>query len=308
MTSGTPPDSRLEALAAELSASADYRVLRRLRPLDVDALATAGASPTGPVRRALVLDVETTGLSQATDSIIELGVILFSYDGSTGRVLQVLAAESWLQDPGRPIPETVARLTGITDDDVRGQQIDEARLRELTADVGLIIAHNAAFDRPFIDRRFPFLAQLHWGCSMSDVPWQARNHPSQKLEFLLYTHTQAFLDTHHRALDDCRATLHVLATAFDDNRTPLELLLHNCRQPRARIAAVRSPFETKDILRQRGYGWSGEAGTPPKTWCREVAQTEVDAELDWLREQVYGANGAQPLVEKVDLRSRYSAP
>ena len=69
---------------------------------------------------------------------------------------------------------------------------------------------------------------------------------------------------------------------------------------------MRSPFETKDILRKRGYSWSGDAGSPPKAWCKEVPQSDVDAEVQWLREFVYANSGAQPVVEKVDLKKRYA--
>lgn len=290
-------------LARELEASGEYRVLRRLTPIDFNTNTTA----RGPVKRALLLDVETTGLSHTTDSIIELGIILFSYDASTGRIVQVLAAESWLQDPGRPIPEHIAKLTGINDDDVRGKKIDEQRVRELATDVGLIIAHNAAFDRPFVDRRLPFLAEVHWGCSMNDVPWSAMNMPSLKLEFLLHTHANTFLDTHHRALDDCRATLHILMTPFADASIPMQYLRTNCAKQRVRISAVRSHFDTKDALRQRGYSWSGDNGKPPKTWCKEILQTDLDAELQWMREQIYVTHPGQPTTEPVNLRKRYSA-
>ena len=295
-------NNNAEELAQQLSEHADYVIVRKLHPVT-----SYNAEPATNVRRALLVDVETTGLSYANDAIIELGVILFTYNADNGHVLDVLASESWFDDPGRPIPEAVVKLTGITDADVAGQRVDETRLQVLAVDVGLIIAHNASFDRPFIDRKFPFLADKHWGCSMADVPWQARNIGSHKLEYLLYAHTKMFLDTHHRALDDCRATLHVLATPFADEATPLQLLLENCRTQRVRIAAVRSPFETKDVLRQRGYGWSGDDGKPAKTWCKEVLSADRDAEVQWLREHVYANLLGQPLVEKVDLRRRYSA-
>lgn len=299
----SPTSGELEALAQQLSESPDYRVLRRLQPLTVNATMDAQSD----VRRALLIDVETTGLSYATDSIIELGMILFAYNINTGRVVQTLAAESWLQDPGRPIPEEVSKLTGITNEDVRGESINEERVRELATDVKLIIAHNAAFDRPFIDRRLPFLADTHWGCSMNDVPWQERGMSSRKLEILLYAHTSTFLDTHHRALDDCRATLHVLEIAFADGQIPMQLLLANCRMPRVRVAATNSHFDTKDLLRQRGYSWTGDKGRPAKTWCREIAGADLEAELQWMREQIYLTHLGQPTVEKVDLRRRYSS-
>lgn len=296
-------DAEFEALARTLSESPDYRVLRRLRPFEVSAVVQTGDN----IRRALLVDVETTGLSQATDAIIELGMILFTYDVHTGKVEQVLAAESWLQDPGRSIPYDVSKLTGISNEDVRGKSIDENRVRELATDVRLIVAHNASFDRPFIDRRLPFLADTHWACSLNDVPWSDYGFSTRKLEILLYMHTNTFLDTHHRALDDCRATLHVLAVPFADGQVPLQVMLANCRAPRVRIAATNSHFDTKDLLRQRGYSWSGDKGKPAKTWCREIVASELEAELQWMRDQIYVTHPGQPTVEKIDLRKRYSA-
>ncbi len=131
--------------------------------------------------------------------------------------------------------------------------------------------------------------------------------PSLKLEFLLYTHTNAFLDTHHRALDDCRATLHILATPFADASLPLQHLRTNCAKPRVRVAAVRSHFDTKDALRERGYKWSGDNGKPPKTWCKEILQSELEAEQQWIQQEIYGTHAGQPAIEKVDLRRRYGA-
>ena len=37
----------------------------------------------------------------------------------------------------------------------------------------LVIAHNAAFDRPFLERRLPIFAEKHWACSRFDVDWKA---------------------------------------------------------------------------------------------------------------------------------------
>ncbi|MDQ6610853.1 MAG: 3'-5' exonuclease [Gemmatimonadota bacterium] len=291
----------IEELVRMVNAHGDYVVVRKLRPV----LSYCTSLSRG-VKRALLVDVETTGLSHTDDAIIELGVILFTYD-ETGQVVDVLASESWLHDPGRAIPADIVHLTGITDADVAGQCIDEVRLRELMPDVRMIIAHNAAFDRPFVDRQLPFLADLHWGCSMSDIPWKSMHFGSPKLDYLLYQHTRTFLDTHHRALDDCRATLHLLATPFADLRTPLGLLLTNCREPRVRVSAVQSPYETKDTLKARGYKWSGDNGRPARTWCKEILVQDTDAELQWLGDHVYANRSCAPTIEKVDLKTRYRA-
>ncbi len=140
--------NQLEALAAQLDASPDYRVLRRFVPPsryhEGDGSATA---------RGVVVDVETTGLDTVRDRIIEFCGVPFEFEKESGRILAVEEPVTFLQDPGRPIPAEVTRLTGITDDMVAGKAIDEEAVGAMLADVGLVIAHNAGFDRPFVDRR-----------------------------------------------------------------------------------------------------------------------------------------------------------
>ena len=65
---------------------------------------------------------------------------------------------SFLEDPHCPIPDAITELTGITEEMVRGKRIDDARVAALLAEASLIVAHNASFDRPFIERRLPAFA------------------------------------------------------------------------------------------------------------------------------------------------------
>lgn len=290
-----------EALAQALEQHDDYRVLRRLMPVE----RFADSAPSHQLKRALVVDVETTGVDHATDVIIELGLLRFTYDARTGQPVEVVAAESLLEDPGRPIPDEIVALTGITDEMVRGQRISDARVHELLDGVGIVLAHNAGFDRPFIERRLPAFRDVHWGCTQRDIDWRALGIGSHSLEFLTYRHLGAFFDG-HRAVDDCRATLALLATPTADGTIPMAKLLETCRTPKVRVCAVHSPFETKDVLRTRGYKWSGNDGVPPKSWCKEIAEAELGAEQEWLRTAVYTNGRGQAQVEKVDLRRRWS--
>src|SRR3546814_2417440 len=67
-------DAHLEALAAQLNASGNYRVLRRLLPRTV--VTAADGTPT---RTGLFIDVETTGLDHQKDEVIELAMVPFTY-------------------------------------------------------------------------------------------------------------------------------------------------------------------------------------------------------------------------------------
>jgi predicted DnaQ family exonuclease/DinG family helicase len=70
------------------------------------------------------LDLETTGLDPARDRVIEVGAVAFTHDRITTTLERLV-------DPGRPVPETVLRLTGIRQEELRGAASAESALREL---------------------------------------------------------------------------------------------------------------------------------------------------------------------------------
>ena len=50
-------------------------------------------------------------------------------------------ARTWRQDPGRPVPPKITRITGLSGQDLAGQAIDVAAVAELIAGAHLVIAH-----------------------------------------------------------------------------------------------------------------------------------------------------------------------
>lgn len=291
---------RLESMARTLEETGDYRVLRRFTPRKFY------GSPTPPgVRRGLVVDVEATGLDTATDAIIELGLVAFEFDADGG-IYGVEPARNWFEDPGRPIPPDCVTLTGITDEMVRGQRIDDEAVQAELSRAHLVIAHNAGYDRRMLERRFPAFAGKHWACSQEEVPWQRFDCRGKKLDYILYRTCGEF-HTGHRAGDDCLATLHVLATPRDGDTSPMALLLDSARRPTWRLWALGTPIETKDLLKARGYRWFPGSDRRPKTWYRDLTQADVDAEQVWLREQAYGGRQNPPWqLEKFTGLERYS--
>ena len=189
-----------EAMAQALEAHPDYRVLRRLQPR----LQWPGTAQ-GSVTRILVLDTETTGLDQAKEKIIELALLRVDVDSATGLPLGEVQVYDGLEDPGKPIPAEVVKITGITDADVRGQALDAARVAQLLEGVDVVIAHNAGFDRPFVEARFPAFSDVAWACSFVDIDWKGQGRGSAKLESLAQDNGW-FYDA-HRAEMDCHALL-----------------------------------------------------------------------------------------------------
>jgi len=286
-----------EAAAALLSAHADYRILRRLDPNAV------GGPPLtkGTVRRAAIIDTETTGMDPKEDRVIEIGIVVFEYGVETGEVGPVVGHLSALEDPGRPIPPETTAIHHITDEMVRGKRFDDEVITRLLSGVSLIIAHNASFDRPFLENRMSLFKNLPWACSIRDVDWRNAGYGSSALEFLVYR--SGFFYEGHRAEIDCRAVLAVLARPLGKTgRSALGELLEHARQPSYRVAALDSPFELKDLLKTRGYRWNADA----KVWVRDITDAERTAEFEWLRAAIYGGNSVEVEMETLDAKRRYS--
>lgn len=292
-----PSADRLEAMAQLLARHPDYRVQRRLVPH-----ADYGPAGDGERRRLLILDTETTGLEHRSDKIIELALLAVDVQLSTGRPVGPVTVYEGFEDPGMPIPPKAREITGISDDMVQGQRLDEARIAELAAQADLVIAHNAGFDRPFVEARLPLFADKAWACSIQGIDWQAEGAGSAKLEFL--SGERGWFYDAHRAQVDCHALLQVLAEPLKSGQTGLAALLQAAAMPNFKLRATGSPFEAKDKLKARGYRWDGEA----KVWWRSVpSPDELDSELEWLKAQVYGPRSASVQVEALDSRVRHSA-
>ena len=94
----------------------------------------------------VVLDTETTGLSYKDCELIEICAARVSRSGEQARFQTFV-------NPGRPIPPEICALTGIGNLDVAGAPSPEEAVAALAEFVGglPIIAHNASFDRTFIE-------------------------------------------------------------------------------------------------------------------------------------------------------------
>lgn len=277
MASTMQKDGELARYAEQLTASGNYRVLRRFEAF------TEFAAPDPTARKfcGIFLDVETTGVDPQIDTIIELAMVPFEYSAD-GRIFSVGEAFTGLNDPGRALPAVITQLTGITDEMLQGQALDPAEVAAFLQGTHLIIAHNAAFDRVFFERFFPRLQDYRWACSLREVPWSAYGVEGHKLEYIAYR-AGVFFDG-HRAEVDCQVALHALALTWPGQQQPaLADLRENALITSIQLWAVNSPFDSKDALKARGYRWSSEL----RSWHTTLSEEQLDEEKDWLARNVY---------------------
>jgi len=173
----------------------------------------------------VVIDLETTGLNPEKDQIIEIGAIKY-VDGEESAFFEELV------NPGRPIPEFITRLTGISDDDVKDAPRIEEIFPRLDRFLGgaAFVGQQVNFDASFIEyhyrkinndfqfwedkvRRFKYLNNLRL-----DTLFIARIFLPFLAQFKLEALASYFgynLENAHRAVEDARATGHVFLQLID---------------------------------------------------------------------------------------------
>jgi DNA polymerase-3 subunit epsilon len=291
-----------EDMADQLASHPDYKVKRRLVPI-----LNFGSASGGPTKRVLILDTETTGLDWRSENIIELAMLAVDVDMATGVPVGEVEVYEDFEDPGRPIPPEITKLTGITTQDVKGQKLDEAQIKNMVERADLIVAHNAGFDRPFVENRLEVFEHKAWACSFQGINWKTQGLGSAKLEFLC-SELGWFYDA-HRAQVDCHALLRVLSSPLkndnlESSMTGLLQLFKASENARTIVKAFGSPFETKDKLKARGYRWDAEV----RVWYTAVKSAEaLDVEAEWLKSEVYAGRAARIGLETQDARVQFSS-
>lgn len=287
------PATRLASLLDVLDALDDYRLLRRV-PEEPPVEPEDGS----PSMSVAVVDVETTGLDPDSDRIVELAIrrIRMTLDG---RLVELGERRSWLEDPGRPLDSEVARLTGLTDTDLEGRRIDDRTAASILRTSDLVVAHNASFDRPFVERRLPQVAGGAWACTCNDVDWAALGFEGRSLSHLMFQ-LGMFFDG-HRAASDVAALIAMLIHRLRDGRAVFEVLLEAARRETVLVDAVDAPFQAARVLRARGYRWNQR----DRRWRREIGEEALGAECEWLDRKVYGLGGA-PAFSRVTWRERHA--
>lgn len=281
----------LNILEAEIAITAlhtmgEFTVLRKLN-LEREPSFTGKSVPGS--RIALCIDTETTGLYHNEDKIIELGIVAFEYDPQTAEIIRITDRYNGFEDPGCSLPKEIIEITGITDEMVRGQSLDDEEVSRLAKKTTLVIAHNAGFDRKFVETRFPVFSTLPWACTVNQIDWHAEGISIRVLEYLLFKFG-LFINA-HRALDDAEGVLGILLGKLPVSNTPVfKALLDTYEEVTSKISAVGAPFDKKDILKQRGYRWNDGSQGGCKAWWNSIPSVYENNELTWLSSEVYPDN------------------
>jgi exodeoxyribonuclease X len=161
--------------------------------------------------RFWVVDSETTGLDKETDKVVEVaGVLLDNQD--------IVKTYQSLVNPGRSIPPEASAIHHITDEMVvDAPTLDAAMQNILEEEVDFVIAHNAKFDRQFLD-----LGDYRWLCTwkLANVTWRdAPSFGNQVLRYWLKLPGPQSNTHAHRALYDAETTTQIFLEILKQART-----------------------------------------------------------------------------------------
>ena len=291
-------DPQMKSSMQVLESTGQYKVLARV-PETI-----AEKTATGQQFKAAIIDLETTGLDPVTDEIIEIGTLIVSFSNEDG-FIALAFTDNQLQQPKIPISAEITKITGITNEAVAGKVIDWQKIENQLNSVDIIICHNASFDRNFMELQTPkhfsqLIQSKAFACSSRGVKWSELGFEGAKLEYLNLK--MGYFYDGHRALIDCWATLNL----FVQRPEAFDALKASARQKEYLICAINAAFDKKDELKKRHYRWSDGSGDLPKSWWTIVPEDQYQAELDYLKDAIYGGRQMTLPTASVNARKRYS--
>ena len=271
-----------------------------LKPSDDQPRSEEGQNDTVAV--ICFLDLETTGTDKLEDKIIEIAMRTIVINKETGRLVSVAAEYESLQDPGIPITEEATLINGITNEMVMDKAINWETVEDMIENADLIVAHNARFDRGFLDQCLPVSQDKIWACSMMDIDWFRKGFTSSKQELLCIWH--GFYYDSHRGMNDVNALIHLVTHPhYPESEKPLFELQANAARPYCKIIARNFAYDPilKDRVKANGYRWDGNFW-----WIRiEYSRSDVLAtEKQWLTETIYGDHFLG-VIEEIPLTEKY---
>lgn len=204
--------------------------------------AVKGKSDAPLMESYIVFDLETTGLSAATERITEIGAVKI-VDG------RITESFDTFVNPERAIPEKITELTSITDAMVADAPHEAEALEQFFAFCGgcdRLVAHNADFDMGFLRAACSRCGRTEDPTEIDTLVMVRAMYPTLK-NFKLDTvaaHLKVEQQHHHRADDDAR----VLAEIF------LQMLntLQGEKQTET-VQAINSSLNKQDISKAKSY-------------------------------------------------------
>ena len=154
-----------------------------------------------PKTDLVFLDIETTGINEDTDQIIEIGAVKIA-DGEETEFHRLIHADVH-------IPDEVSKLTGITDEMLRNGTILENSIRDLAVFIreAVLVGYNLSFDIRFLNKEFRKYSLEPVHNKTLDLMLEAKRRNCFQANYKLKTTLKEYgidQEPPHRALEDAK--------------------------------------------------------------------------------------------------------
>lgn len=214
-----------------------------------------------------IVDLETTGLDDSRDRIIEVGVVLWSIN--QGSMLEcysgLLSCEENAAQKWNGIKPAATQMASEVVWDI---------FASICAQADAFVAHQADFEQKFLaaDERGREILQdgKLWICTIEDVKWWDYPPAGKSLIALALAHGVA-VPAAHRAINDCL----LLARVFERYRNASGLLTQaacEAAKPKAEFISL-APYEDRVIVKNHGFHFDERTSS----WRRKMRIEEAEA-------------------------------
>ena len=172
-----------------------------------------------------------------------------------------------------------------------GSSIDWKLVKSLFEKADLVVAHNASFVRPWVDK-YIGNNEVTWGCTLEHLNWTSKGFPSKNLESLsVFSGYYYDFSNSIESLDAVVNCLHVNSSFRE--------LTEKSFSPDLQVFAANAPFESKDLLKDRKYRWNPDFSC---WWIPVEDQQKANLEKAWIEENI---PEAEPQIFEVEPKFRF---
>lgn len=168
----------------------------------------------------VVIDLETTGFSPASDKIIEIAAIVVVDN-------EIVDRYDVLVNPQRDIPDNIVNLTGITNNMVKNSPIIDKVIPEFLSiiDSYVIVGHNVNFDLGFISENCEHIGIKFEKYFVDTLKYSRKVFPELEHHKLGDVCSALNIENKmsHRALSDCIATHECFQKLMEISTIPIEI-------------------------------------------------------------------------------------
>jgi len=159
------------------------------------------------VKNILLIDVETTGLDHKKGKLLEIGAIF--YDIDTKSILHSMSTMIFSDNNAAEHINNIS-ISSLMSVNVTNTYYAINYLKQLIIDADVLVAHNAQFDRNWLESYLPLsdiIKSKKWLCTKKDIKWP--HTFNLKLETIAKSFNIDYSGA-HRALGDCKILLQCL--------------------------------------------------------------------------------------------------